>query len=86
MEKQVRELETNKAFMTGSSLISSQFTMLFNRPSGELKELLKHNIIKTIGHMISYYNENSHEIDPNRISELESIVLPLKVKFGKFEK
>ena len=86
LEKQVRELEMNKAFMTGSSLISSQFTMLFNRPSVELKELLKHNNIKTIGHMISYYNENSHEIDPNRISELESIVLPLKAKFGEFEK
>ena len=39
-----------------------------------------HNDIKTVGHLIYFYDEHSHELDPAILQQLEYIVLHYKEK------
>ena len=84
LEKQVFDLENNKDFMTGSSIHSSLHILLSNRPTRKIKEFLEQQNINTIGHMITFYNENKHTINPTILRDFESFMLPLKVKIGEF--
>ena len=85
LEQIVYELEIDKRFITGSSIYTSCYTTLFNKPTGELKRLLQYNDVKTIGHLIYFYDEHSHELDPAIIQQLEYIVLHYKEKVDNFD-
>ena len=84
LKQLVQDLETNKRFITGSSIYSSIHNTLFNKPSGELKRLLQQHDINTVGNLICFYNEHAHELNQVILKQLEYIVFPYKKKVGNF--
>lgn len=81
----VKDLENSKMYISGSSLYSSIYSTLFNKPAGELKKLIIKYDIKTIGHLVIFYEEYAHELNPVILKELEYIVTPYIEKLGNYK-